>query len=93
MAQCPHCANRLFFRPLLEEAYSCCAAFQETVKDISIRSGVSPAIARHWGKDVLCEKFQQGKSICEVSEEQPFSVPSIRLEGEKQLLKRISLLD
>lgn len=86
MEQCPSCTGYLFFEPLPNEIFACCQRHGEEVKDIDLKTGVSPAIKRHGLKGIPCKKIEQGKSICYVSQERPFSLHPIREKGEKELL-------
>ena len=86
MEQCWHCAGYLFFKPLSDETFACCDRHGETVKDIDLRKGVSPAIERHGLKGIICEKYKIGESICHTSQKKPLSLHPIREKGEKELL-------
>ncbi len=84
--QCLYCAGYLFFKPLSDETFFCCGKHEETVKDIDIQTGVSPAIKRHGLEGVPCGKFEPGESICDTSKEKPFLFHPIRIKGEEELL-------
>jgi len=63
----------------------CCAAHKESVRDINLTTGMSPAIQRRW-EHQECSFFEEGESCCEIPKGNPFDVPKIRLEGEKYYL-------
>lgn len=90
MKQCLHCGNRLFFKPLDSETYTCCSAWGETVKDISLRTGVSPVIQKYGIEGKLCEKFKTGESVCQASDDDPFVLHPIRLDAEMFLFEKLS---
>lgn len=88
MIQCLYCRHRLFFKPFSDESFTCCLAHRETVEDINIRTGVSPAIERHGLKNAPCYryKFGIGKSISNCSEDgNPFKVHPVKKDGERYL--------
>lgn len=82
MEQCLNCSGYLFFKPMSNETFACCGSHRETVKDIDLGKGVSPAIERHGLKEIPCQKFKAGKSICSTPEKRPFLVHPIRQSGE-----------
>lgn len=85
MNQCIECKNRLFFKPLPNETFSCCDVWGETVENIDLKTGVSAKIQIHEVDDIPCEKMKKGRSICETSEKEPFKLHPIREAGEKFL--------
>lgn len=89
MEQCLGCKDRIFFVPLPGEVFTCCRAYGEGVEDIDIPKGVSPAIQKHGLDGETCEKFGEGKSICEISKDDPFSIPPIRQAGEDYLRQQL----
>lgn len=84
MEQCLHCRNRLFFEPLPDETFTCCWAHGETVTDIDLETGVSPAIEEYGLKNVPCDKFWGGKSIC-------LQAHPVREDGERFLRAALGL--
>jgi hypothetical protein len=90
MKQCLGCAYRLFFKPLSDETFTCCFVWEETVEDINLSTGVSPAIQRYGVKGFPCGNFEPGKSICETPASAPFTLHPIRVAGEKNLLNKLS---
>jgi hypothetical protein len=84
--QCLWCLSRLFFVPLPGEVFTMCRAHGETVEQIDVKSGFSPAIKRHLMEGVPCNKFGAGQSPCEPLKEEPFNIPPVRREGERWLL-------
>ena len=91
MKQCDQCAGFLFFKPLPDETFSCCDIWEESVESINLESGVSPRIQKHRTDEIVCGKFEEGKSICETSEEQPFKLHPVREAGEKFLERALGL--
>lgn len=87
MSQCFDCVNRLKLKPLPDETFLFCPKQGETVADINIRTGVSPAIDKHGFTGILCDKFTAGKSIGEPPDDRPFDIPEERLVAEKFLLE------
>lgn len=87
MKQCLHCAHRLFFKLFGNDGYTCCFSHGETVKDIDIKTGFSPATLKHGLKEVPCSKFSQGSSIFEPPADKPFLIHPVRKAGEKYLQK------
>jgi len=83
MDQCLHCANRLFFKPLPDETFTCCFAWGETVRNIDLRTGVSPAIKKYGLEGNPCGKFKPGSSICQTEEKTSFLIHPARTEGEE----------
>ncbi len=89
--QCLRCKGHLFFKPLSDETYSCCLAYGETARDINLNTGVSPRVAKYRIRGLSCPEFKKGKSICQTSEKDPFSVAPVRKEGEQILLARMGI--
>jgi hypothetical protein len=89
--QCWHCGHFLFFKPLPDEAFLCCKAHSESVGDIDLRKGYSPAIERHGIDNVPCYRFLEGVSICKPDSLNPFKLHDIRVSGEKEILTRMKL--
>jgi len=75
--QCFPCQGYLFFKPLPDETFVCCTLHKETVEDIDVQKGVSPAIMRHGLMEIPCKKLTKGP----VPEE--FSL--LREQGEEYL--------
>jgi len=82
--QCLYCKWRLFFKPLPDETFIACKAFAETVKQIDLRTGISPAIKRYGQGSEFCRKFKTGRSPCEDSKYQ------VRNLGEALLLRKLT---
>lgn len=87
MEQCWHCIGYLFFKPLSSETFACCQEYDESIEDINLKTGVSPAIKRHGLEEVPCGKFKPGKNVCCTSKEFPLLLHPIREKGEKELLE------
>ncbi len=87
MEQCLHCAHQLFFKLFGNDGYTCCSGHGETVEDINIKIGFSPATLKHGLNEVPCRKFSPGSSVCSPPEDKPFSIPVIRQKGEEYLQK------
>lgn len=86
MSQCFDCVNRLKLKPLPDETFLFCPKQGETVVDINIRTGVSPAIEEHGFIGTPCDKFKPGKSVGDPPDDRPFDIPEERLAAEKILL-------
>lgn len=91
MNQCSICKHLLFFKPLPDDTFSCCGERGESVKDIDLKTGLSPAIEKYGTDEESCDLFGEGRSICETSEKEPFKLHPIREEGEKFLCKLLGL--
>jgi hypothetical protein len=87
MKQCLNCKFRLFFKPLPDEAFTACIGWGESVRDINIRTGVSPKIKQFGQNEEICERFDAGISICQANEKSPFLINPVRKDGEQYLLK------
>jgi len=88
--ECWNCVGYLFFKPLSDDTMTCCESHGETVKDINLETGVSPAIQRHKIEKVPCRKFKKGKSQCWPSKKSPFRISPLRANGERVLLQRLN---
>ena len=44
---CFKCPAYAIFKPFSDEAFACCLAANESWRDINLRTGISPVIARH----------------------------------------------
>lgn len=89
--QCWKCKWWLFFKPLPDDTFSCCDAWGEAVKDINLKTGVSPKIQIHGVDDIPCKHKKKGRSICETSKKESFKLHPIREEGEKFLCRVLGL--
>jgi hypothetical protein len=91
--KCLKCKNRLFFKPLPDETFTCCLAWGEGVQNINIRTGVSPAIKKYGLDGNPCGNFKPGISICQTDEsgKSPFLIHPIRREGEKFLHQQLGV--
>jgi len=89
--QCWFCVYWLFFKPLPDETFSCCAAFGETpVADIDLAKGNSPKVARYFDGQEKCPRFKKGESICEIDSKDVFKRHLVRQQGEDALFKIMS---
>lgn len=85
MEQCLSCSLYVWLKPLPEETFAFCCGRGETVKDVDLKQGVSPAIKQHLAGREYCSLFSAGPSISETSAEEPFKLHLIRERGEKYL--------
>ena len=87
--QCWFCVYWLFFKPLPDETFSCCAAFGENIASIDLRKGCSPMVAKYFAAEEECPRKKEGKSICETRSDSPFVIHLVRLKGENELFQRM----
>ncbi|MEK7163009.1 MAG: hypothetical protein AAB696_01845 [Patescibacteria group bacterium] len=86
--KCYNCKNYLFFKPIPDDTFVCCSGYGESVKDINLYSGMSPAIEKYYCfESERCKKFRRGKSSCSPPHSKPFNIPDIRIAGEAILIK------
>jgi hypothetical protein len=88
---CHNCAGFCYFEPISGETFACCRFHNETTKDISLDTGLSPAVAL-CQKNGSCDKFQEGESICAPLKKAPFGLSAFRKKGEEKILKRMFLV-
>jgi len=91
MKKCFNCKGYLFFKPLSDETFRCCEIHGETVKDINLETGVSPAIQVHLLEKKPCRMFLPGKSPCQPPSRRPFRISPLRRNGESFLLQVLNL--
>jgi len=88
--QCWLCVYWLFFKPLPDETFSCCAAFGETPASIDLAKGNSLMVAKYFDGQEKCPRFKEGESICEIYSNDVFKVHPVRQGGENLLFQRMS---
>lgn len=84
--RCLGCRYYVWLKPLPDETFAFCGD-GETVKDVDLESGVSPAINRHLYQGAACGKFKRGPSISETDPENPFVLHPVRHQGEQYIFK------
>lgn len=89
MSQCHGCQGYLFFTPFPGDTFACCSIRKENVKDISLRTGLSPAIQKYGQEEIPCLLMKPGKSVCVFLDNQPFALSQTRKEGEEYLRKSL----
>ena len=78
MEQCMYCRNRIFLKPLPDEGFTFCWAYDDGAMNINLKTGVSSSIEKHGLNNITCWKFSPGISMSVYS-------PYIKEEGEQFL--------
>lgn len=91
MEQCWVCEWYVFLKPLPDETFAFCRGHEETVKDVDLRKGVSPAIEFYGWKGEACRKFKAGTSISHPPKNRPFDLHPVRRQGEEFLRNALGI--